>query len=139
MNNEKIVELLNRDLQNEHGAIIQYLEHAYAMGEGEITCEIEAVAREEMRHLDWLAETITKLGGTPSFARGDMRRGGKSVSDWMQNNVLLEEDAAALYREHIKAIDNPEIKRLLQRILSDELAHHGQFEHFVEKVARIYL
>jgi len=26
------------------------------MGEGEMACEIEAIAREEMRHLDWLAD-----------------------------------------------------------------------------------
>ena len=56
MGKDKIVTLLNQDLEGEHGAIIQYLTHAYAMGEGEMACEIEAIAREEMRHLDWLAE-----------------------------------------------------------------------------------
>jgi bacterioferritin len=105
MDKEKVIALLNEDLEGEHGAIIQYLSHAYAMGEGEMTCEIEAIAREEMRHLDWLAETI----------------------------VELEEDAVGLYREHIKEIDDPGIKRLLKRILSDEESHHGDFEHFVDK------
>ncbi|MBN1862532.1 MAG: ferritin-like domain-containing protein, partial [Dehalococcoidales bacterium] len=66
MDKEKIIALLNVDLEGEHGAIIQYLTHAYAMGEGEMSCEIEALAREEMRHLDWLAETIVELGGVPS-------------------------------------------------------------------------
>ena len=120
MDKDKIITLLNQDLKDEHGAIIQYLNHAYAMGEGEMACEIEAMARDEMRHLDWLAETIVELGGTPSLKRGAMRMGGKSVADWMRNNVLLEEDAINLYREHIQSIDDPKIKRLLQRILSDE-------------------
>jgi len=31
MDKEKIVALLNQDLEGEHGAIIQYLTHAYAM------------------------------------------------------------------------------------------------------------
>ena len=31
MEKEKIIELLNLDIQDEHGAIIQYLSHAYAM------------------------------------------------------------------------------------------------------------
>ena len=52
MDKEKIIALLNEDLEGEHGAIIQYLTNAYAMGEGEMACEIEAIAREEMRHLD---------------------------------------------------------------------------------------
>jgi len=133
MDKEKIIALLNQDLEGEHGAIIQYLNHAYAMGEGEMACEIEAIAREEMRHLDWLAEAIVELGGVPSLKRGKMRMGGESVADWMKNDVLLEEDGINLYREHIKLVDDLKIKRLLQRILSDEESHHGDFQHFVEK------
>ncbi len=133
---DKIVALLNQDLEGEHGAIIQYLIQAYAIGEGEMACEIEAIAREEMRHLDWLAETITELDGAPSLKRGKMRMGGESVADWMGNDVLLEEDAINQYKEHIKAIDDPKIKRLLKRILSDEESHHGDFKHFVDKARK---
>jgi bacterioferritin len=136
MKKEEIVALLNADLEGEHGAIIQYLSHAYAIGEGELACEIEALAREEMRHLDWLAETIIELGGKPSMQRGKMRMEGKSTSDWMKNDMLLEEDAIAMYKEHINLIDDPTIKRLLKRILSDEESHHGDFAHFVEKVKK---
>ncbi|MBM3148941.1 MAG: ferritin-like domain-containing protein [Chloroflexi bacterium] len=136
MQKEEIIDMLNEDLEGEHGAIIQYLTHAYAMGEGEMACEIEAIAREEMRHLDWLAETIVELGGMPSMKRGKMLTEGKTVPDWMRNNVILEEDAVSLYQKHIEAIDDPKIKRLLKRILSDEKSHHGDFAHFVEKASR---
>jgi len=136
MDKEKIIELLNKDVEDEHGAIIQYLTHAYAMGEGEMACEIEALAREEMRHLDWLAETIVELGGVPSLKRGTMRMGSESVADWMKNDVALEEGAISQYKEHIALIDKPKIKRLLQRILSDEESHHGDFAHFVDKAQR---
>ena len=133
MDKKKIAELLNTDIEGEHGAIIQYLTHAYAIGEGDLACEIEAIAREEMRHLDMLAETIVKLGGTPSTKRGTMRTAGKAPPEWMQNDVLAEEDAISLYKAHIKAIADPEIKQTLQRILSDEESHHGDFAHFVDK------
>ena len=136
MDKDKIIALLNQDLEGEHGAIIQYLTHAYAMGEGEMACEIEAIAREEMRHLDWLAETIVGLGGTPSLERGTMRMEGTLVTDWMKNGVLLEEAAVVQYKEHIKAIDDSKLKRLLKRILSDEESHHGNFEHFVSKAQK---
>ncbi len=131
-----IIGLLNKDIEGEHAAIIQYLTHAYAMGEGELACEIEAIAREEMRHLDWLAETVVELGGTPSFKRGRMRKAGKLAAGWMHDDVHAEEDAIAMYQNHIKAIANPKIKRLLKRILSDEMAHRGKFAHFVDKVKR---
>jgi len=136
MDNSEIIALLNRDLEGEHATIVQYLTHAYAMGEGEMACEIEAIAREEMRHLDWLAETIVELGGTPSLERGGMRTGGTAVPDWMGNDVLQEEDAITLYEEHLRVIDDPRIVRLLERILSDEKSHRGDFQHFVDKAAR---
>jgi bacterioferritin len=136
MENEKIIELLNRDLQDEHGAVIQYLNHAYAMGEGEMACEVEAIAREEMRHFDWLAEAIVSLGGQPSLKRGTMNMAGKTVPAWMGDDVKLEEGAITQYKEHIKMIDDPAVRRVLKRILADEESHHGQFEHFVEKAER---
>jgi len=136
MKKEEIITLLNQDIEGEHGAIIQYLTHAYAMGEGEMACEIEAIAREEMRHLDWLAEAIAELGGVPSLKRGKMRMEGSGVADWMGNSVLLEEDAIVLYRKHIELIDDPNIRRLLQRILSDEESHQGDFQHFVGKAEK---
>jgi bacterioferritin len=134
--NGKIIDMLNQDMEGEHAAIIQYLVHAYAMGEGEMACEIEAIAREEMRHFDWLAETVVGLGGVPTIKRGAMRTGGETVADWMSNDVQQEEEGIALYEEHIKAIDDPRIKRLLERILSDEKSHRGDFEHFVGKAKR---
>ncbi len=136
MDKNKMLELLNKDLQDEHGAIIQYLNHAYGIGEGEMACEIEAIGRDEMRHLDWLAEEIVELGGVPSLERGTMRMGGTQVSEWMQNDVALEEGAIKQYREHIGLIDDAKIKRVLQRILSDEQSHHGSFAHLVEKSKR---
>ena len=136
MTKKEIIALLNKDLEDEHGAIIQYLSHAYAMGEGEMACEIEAIAREEMRHLDWLAEAITELGGTPSLKRGTMIMTGKAVSQWMKNNVMLEEGAIAQYKEHIKLIPDGKVKRTLARILSDEQSHRGDFAHFVDKSKR---
>ena len=133
MDKDKIIILLNKDLEDEHAAIIQYLSHAYAIGEGEMACEIEAISREEMRHLDWLAEAIVELGGTPSLVRGKMLLEGKFVAKWMENNVSLEDGAIAQYEEHIKLTSDPRIKRLLRRILSDEEAHRDQFKRFVEK------
>lgn len=136
MKKPEIIALLNEDIEAEHAAIIQYLAHAYAIGEGEMSCEIEAIAREEMRHLDWLAETVTRLGGVPSFTRGKMRQGGRGVAAWMKNNVLAEQDAIKMYEKHIGVIKDAKIMRLLERILSDEKSHRGDFEGFVKKAGK---
>ncbi len=132
----QIIAFLKEDMKGEHMAIIQYLRHAYAIGEGEMACEIEAIAREEMRHFDWLAEKVVELGGKPVLERGEMDLGGTTPDEWLERDVKAEEDAIALYKEHIEAIKDREIKRLLRRILSDEEVHRQQFEHMVEKAKR---
>jgi bacterioferritin len=134
---ESIIEMLQADMRDEHAALIQYLQHAYAMGEGEEACEIEAIAREEMRHFDWLAEAIVELGGTPDMTRGWVDLEGTNPAEWMERDVAAEERAIAQYKEHIAAIDDPTITRLLKRILSDEESHRGDFAHFVEKMAGV--
>jgi len=133
---EKIIALLNEDIKGEHMAIVQYLRHAYALGEGEMACEIEAIAREEMRHLDWLSEKVRELGGKPALEQAKMDLGGTTPGEWLQRDVKAEEDAITMYKEHIEAIYDPKIKRLLRRILSDEEAHHAAFSHMVEKAER---
>jgi len=136
MDNEAVVNLLNSDLQDEHAAIIQYLQHAYAVGEGEIACEIEAIARDEMRHFDWLAETIIDLGGKPSLERGAMQPDGTLLTAWMQNDITLENNAIEQYEKHLKDIEDENIQRLIRRILSDEQAHRRKFSQFAAKVKK---
>jgi bacterioferritin len=132
---QAIVELLNADLRDEHAAIIQYLQHAYAIGEGEEAGEIEAIAREEMRHLDWLAEVIVELGGKPDMERGKVDLTGSGPVEWMARDILAEERAIAQYKAHIAAIEDERIQRLLRRILSDEESHRDDFADLADELA----
>jgi len=128
-----IVALLVADAKDEHAAVVQYLNHAYAMGEGELAAEIEAIARDEMRHFDWLCEAIVERGGDPPVERGFVDRAGATIPEWMQADVRAEERAIAQYRAHQAAILDPALKRLIERILWDEESHRDKFAHFVEK------
>jgi bacterioferritin len=143
----EIIAMLNQDAEGEHGAIIQYLLHAYALGEGEFAAEIEAVARDEMRHLRWLAEAVVELGGKPSLKLGPVTYqadekgaplglGPGGPTDWMEQDVGLERDAITLYRSHASAIDDPGIVRLLNRIISDEERHERIFNSVMEEISQ---
>ena len=123
----EICALLNQDIRGEHMAIIQYLLHAYAIGESGEACEIEGIARDEMRHLKWLSETVVELGGTPTLERDPVDTSGAAPPDWMARDVGAEQNAIDLYVQHIAAIDDPEVVLLLQRILRDEYYHQGKF------------
>lgn len=127
------IDLLRKDMRGEHQAIIQYLRHAYAMGEGEIACEVEAIAREEMRHLDWLADLIVELGGDPTMERDPVDMSPGTPAEQLLKDVDLEQVAIDQYRAHIDAIDHPKVRRVLSRILHDELVHKGQFRDLAEE------
>ena len=135
MDAAQIVALLNEDILGEHAALIQYLLHAYAIGESGIACEIEAIARDEMRHLKWLAELVVELGGKPSMERGPVDTTGAIPPEWMARDVVAEEKAIDLYREHIAAIGKPKITLLLERIVRDEVSHQAKFTGLVEELA----
>ena len=121
------IRLLAADMRDEHAAIVQYLQHAYAVGESGEACEIEGIARDEMRHFDWLAEAIVDLGGKPDIERGVVDLSGDGPVAWTGLDVLAEERAIAQYEDHVSAIDDPKIKRLIERIISDERAHREKF------------
>jgi bacterioferritin len=89
-----------------------------------------------MRHFDWLSELIVELGGKPSMERSDFTGIVDDIPQNMRFNIQAENMAIEQYRKHWAMIDDPKIRRLLSRILSDEEAHLGDFKHFEEKAER---
>lgn len=130
---EEIVALLQDDMKGEHAAIIQYLQHAYKIGEdaGEVAPEIEGIARDEMRHFRWVGELITEYGGDPTMLRDPIFLDGPNTLDLLALDVDAEQRAIDQYRDHIKAIDDHKVKTYLKRILMDEIFHQGKFKDFI--------
>jgi len=137
VNKADVIEMLRADMRSEHQAIIQYLNHAYSLEGAGVGPDIEAIAREEMRHLDWLADAIIELGGDPDMGREQPDLTAATAPEQMLKDVDLEQQAIDQYRRHIEAIDDPEIRRLLARITHDEQAHQQEFRGLAEKVAAV--
>jgi bacterioferritin len=75
------------------------------------------------------------LGGKPDMERGVVDLSGSGPVEWMARDILAEERAIAQYKEHIAAIDDPKIERLLRRILSDEESHRDEFADLSDELA----
>jgi bacterioferritin len=131
--NAGLIQMLEAAVKDEHAAIIQYLRHAYMMGEGELACEIEGIAREEMRHLWMLSRWIVRLGGQPATARGFTDLAGATSPEWMQRDVAAEDRAITMYEGYLTRITDPDLRADIELILADERRHHGDFVHFVDK------
>lgn len=123
---------LARDMADEHAAIIQYLQHAWRVGE-ETGCALEEIARDEMRHLNWLAEAMAEAGQPVRLERSPVAQGEGGIADLLALDVAAEEGAVAAYREQILAL-GPEhpLTPLLERILADEEHHREEFRRLAE-------
>ncbi len=134
MEKEKVVELLNQDLSGEIEAILVYMRNAVVAGDAACRAArgLEEIALDEMRHAEWLSELIVELGGKPSMSHRELDFGGKEPRDFVRRVVELEKEAIAMYREHISAIDLPEVKAKLEHILREEEWHLEEFEEMLE-------
>ena len=64
MEKESLINMLNRDIADEHAAIIRYLVHGWMEGEDtSLGSSLISISREEMWHMHWLGMIIDELGG----------------------------------------------------------------------------
>ncbi len=128
MTSEEIVGLLNKDLVGEVEAILTYIRHFLVIRGCEVSREIEEISIDEMRHAEWLGDLIVELGGEPQIEHGALSFGGKRTDDMLLRDINLEDMAIKQYQEHIGAIDDPKIKKLLTKIRMEEEEHLEKFK-----------
>ena len=133
MNREKIIEALNKDLALEIAATLQYLHHHWT-GEGfdspAVLDLFEKIGRDEMKHMEMIAERINYLGGDPTTIPAVIKKGG-DLHKMMQDDLDGENEAIEQYRAHIKLFDelgDPTSRLMMEKILSDEERHADIWE-----------
>jgi bacterioferritin len=124
----KLVELLNRDLELEYSAAIQYINHAAVMSGaayGDIIKEIKIHANEEMAHAMILADQIDYLGGSPSVKVGDIFTAEKN-DEMLKQDLEGEEDAIKRYKMRVEQAEQLKefaLAQQLRTILAMEQEH----------------
>lgn len=134
---ERIIALFNHNVGLEHGAIYQYLQHAYAIGEAGVGAEIINIARSEMRHLKYFADTVVELGGTVTLERPAVKVNAASTREMIQLGVEAEAEAIRDYSSQLALIEHPGAQRILERVIMDEQLHREQFADFETEVAEM--
>jgi bacterioferritin len=130
----EVLASLNDDLALEHGAILQYVIHGTFLRDVGMTDPVRKIAREEMWHFEWLAEAITDRGGTLTLERADIFL-SESIGDSLRKDVSTELTALAHYACTLDLIgdSDPELTRLIERIVADERHHHLAFERLADE------
>jgi bacterioferritin len=135
MDNEKLIEMLNRDLADEHAAIIQYLIHSYLEGEDSpLGAGLLSRAREEMWHMHWLGMIIGKLGGEPDMTPAPYPYDPTNRKTIFQSYVAYEKKLIPHYMKEVDLVDDPHIKRVLQREAWESEMHATKFQRTHDKL-----
>ncbi len=125
---EKLVGLLNRDLELEYSAAIQYINHAAVMSGapyGDIIKELKIHANEEIQHAVTLADQIDFLGGKPSVDVGKIYTADGN-DEMLEQDLAGEEDAIKRYKERVEqteALKEFALAQQLRTILAMEQEH----------------
>jgi bacterioferritin len=135
MDAKEIIRLLNQDFIFELETTLIYVRNSYLMPRCDPSRLTEAIAIDEMRHMNWLADLIVKRGGKPSMEHHELDFGGDDLHGQLEKQVALEIDAIERYRNHIEAVgdsDN-EVVGVLKHILDEEKRHRKEFRIRLEK------
>ena len=131
----EVLASLKADLALEHAAIVQYVIHGVLLRDVAITEPVRKIAREEMWHFEWLAEAIRDRGGEPVLDRDEVFLPAL-MADSMREDVRAENRALSHYAHTLELLgdSDPELSRLIERIVEDERHHHTQFERLAAEV-----
>ncbi len=123
-----LLKALNKDLEWEYAAAIQYVQHATLITGPEyesIAKEILVHSQEEMQHAVSLSDQIAFLGGTPTVdvERRDVSSDSKKM---LEQDLWGEDNAITRYKERIgqaEALKEYGLRRALEDILLMEEEH----------------
>jgi bacterioferritin len=135
MDRQELVEMLNRDIADEHAAIIRYLVHSYLEGEDSpLGANLLSRAREEMWHMHWLGMVIGKLGGEPNMTAAPYPYDPTNRATIFKSYVYYEEKLVPHYHAEADRVDDPHIKRVLQREGWESAMHAKKFQRVLDKL-----
>jgi bacterioferritin len=136
MEKQELIGLLNRDLADEHAAIIRYLVHGWMEGEDTpLGASLISISREEMWHMHWLGMIIGELGGEPSFTPAPYPYDPTSRATILRSYVEYEEKFIPHYNGEADTLDDPHIKRILQREAWESAIHARKFQRKLDKLS----
>jgi bacterioferritin len=138
--NKKIIELLNRAVQDELTAIHQYLYfhfHCDDQGLDILAGLFKRTAIEEMKHIENLADRILFLKGDVEMQTAQKVEKIRLVKDMLALASKMESQSVKEYNEWAKeCTDHSDAisRQLLESLAADEEKHYDRFQREVENI-----
>lgn len=138
----KIIDLLNKGLQDELSAIHQYLYfhfHCDDQGLTQLASLFKRTAIEEMQHVEKLADRILFLKGDPDMRTAQPVQKTALVKEMLKLASSMELDSVREYNAGAKecTANNDAISRqLFENLAADEERHYDQYDKEEENIKK---
>lgn len=132
MDKEEIIKLLNEDFVRELEASMVYVYNSFIMEDCDPSRVTEAISVDEMRHMWWLADLITKRGGKPTMEHQELDFSNDDLKIMLKQQIQLESNGIDRYNHQIDIIDDDEVVGVLKHILDEEKRHRKEFKMRLE-------
>jgi bacterioferritin len=135
---KKLLAELNKDLEWEYAAAVQYVQHAASINGAQydsIQKELLIHAQEEMQHAVMLSEQIDFLGGVPTVDVEKREISTDSV-EMLKQDLAGEINAINRYKERIGQAEQLKeygLRRVLEDILIQEEEHKRDIANAITK------
>ncbi|MCK9151214.1 ferritin-like domain-containing protein [Methanobacterium alcaliphilum] len=134
MDNKEIIRLLNIDFVHELEATMIYAYNSFIIQDCNASRLTEAISVDEMRHMWWLADLITKRGGKPTMEHKELDFGGEDLKSQLKRQIQSENEGIDEYVHQIEIIDDEEVVGVLKHILDEEKRHRKEFREILGKM-----
>ena len=132
---QELLNALDLNMNEEFRATLQYIAHRIlAKGEHQVLAEaFKSAALDEMSHILFFSDLITKYGGTPHLMEWDIDK-STALKEMLQQDIALEQAARERYAFQLERFrDYPEFCSIISSVLADEEDHEDEFSRFLDE------
>jgi rubrerythrin len=132
-------ELLDLALQHEYGAVVQYSNHAGVITalnkdpDGTIAKTVEEIIGHEVHHSIHLSNILMRNGVEPTVAIWPPQTAA-TPAEMVKKDLAAESGAIALYQQILEQDFDEPTKRIIEKLLAAEEAHHHYFSQLLSEL-----
>ena len=139
MDKEKVIEVLNRALENEYAGVVRYSHYSlmiFGFNRIPIVKWFRENSLESLTHAEQFGEKITALGGHPSLKMGPLLETHQhSITDILNESLVHEREQVKTLNELLKLVDGKDVhlEEFTRMMIEDETEHIYEVEKMLRK------
>lgn len=139
LNKSRTVALLNKILEMELAGVVRYTHYSmmiFGYSRIPIVKWFQDEAAESLQHAQQAGEMVTRLGGHPSLAIGDLlETHAHDIGQILRETLQAEHNALGLYMELLKLVEGSSIalEEYARNLITQEEAHIDEIDKMLRK------